>query len=256
MSIKYTSTPSKTLATSLNATAMVFKLNNIQGWDGEDLTSADFGSVAYGVLRNSNNTILELFEFDPSTIADASITINKRGLKFTGDLLTEVTANKLPWVKGDTFVDIGVDTPQMLQSLQEAFEAAVIAGAVPATDTVPGIIKTATPAIFDAGTEDDGTYKYVPSVGLLNSRTFLVDTGAADAYVITPDPAILAYVAGQTFTFKAITANTGTSTLNINGVGVKIIKRGDGAIMLSGNIVVNQIVTVVYDGTEFIVVSE
>jgi len=256
MSLKHLTCPSKILAASITSAAASFKLNNIKGWNGNDLTSADFGTQAFAVIRNANNTILELIEFDPTTIASASITISKRGLKFTGDLTTEVAANKLSWTQGDTFIDIGVDTPQMYQWLQEYVDAAIIAGGVPATDSTAGLVKTATPALFDAGTDDDGTYKYVTPVGLLNSRTYLVDTGAADAYVITPSPAIASYVAGQTFTFKAINANTGTSTLNVSGLGVKTIKRGDGVVMLSGNIVDNQIMTVVYDGTDFIVVSE
>jgi hypothetical protein len=40
------------------------------------------------------------------------------------------------------------------------------------------------------------------------SLTYYADTGAADAYVITPAPAITAYAAGQRFSFKATNANT------------------------------------------------
>ncbi len=141
MSLKYLSCPSKILSASISSSATSFKLNNIEGWDGVDLTSADFGSQAYAVIRNANNTILELIEFDPTTIASASITIVRRGLKFTGDLTTEVAVNKLSWTKGDTYVDIGVDTPQMLQWLQEYIDAAIVAGGVPATTTVLGLSK-------------------------------------------------------------------------------------------------------------------
>lgn len=255
MSLKYLSCPSKILADSITASSTSFKLNNIKGWDGVDLTSANFGSIGYGVIRNANNTVVELFEYDPATIADASITFNKRGLKFDGDLTTEVSANKLSWTKGDTYIDIGVDTPQVLQTLQTNFEAAIVVGGVPATDSVAGLIKTATPALFDAGTDSDGTYKYVPTVGLLNSRTYLVDTGVANAYVITPNPAITSYVAGQTFTFKAINANTTTSTLNVNGLGTKTIKTIEGDALISGRVKANQILTVIYDGADFVVIS-
>lgn len=141
MSLKYLSCPSKILSTSISSSATSFKLNNIKGWDGNDLTSADFGTEAFAVIRNANNTILELIEFDPTTIASASITILRRGLKFTGDLTTEVAANKLAWTKGDTYIDIGVDTPQMYQWLQEYIDTAIPAGGVPATTTVQGISK-------------------------------------------------------------------------------------------------------------------
>lgn len=141
MSLKHLTCPSKTLAASINSSSTSFRLNNIKGWDGVDLTSADFGSQAFAVIRNANNTILELIEFDPTTIASASITIVRRGLKFTGDLTTEVTANKLSWTSGDSQVDIGVDTPQMYQWLQEYVDTAVVAGGVPATTTVLGLAK-------------------------------------------------------------------------------------------------------------------
>ena len=141
MSLKYLTCPSKILDASITASSVSFRLNNIKGWNGIDLTAADFGSQAFAVIRNANNTVLELIEFDPATIANSSITILKRGLKFTGDLTTEVTANKLPWTKGDTFIDIGVDTPQMLQWLQEYIDAAIVAGGIPSTTAVLGLVK-------------------------------------------------------------------------------------------------------------------
>jgi hypothetical protein len=139
--LNFTSIPTKILAESLTAAATSFKLNNITGWDGNALTSADFGSIGYGVFRNSTNTQLEIFEWDTSTIASTSITINKRGLKFDGNVSTEITANKLAWTKGDTFVDLGTDTPQMLQYIQNYVDAAIVAGGVPATTSVLGLVK-------------------------------------------------------------------------------------------------------------------
>ena len=58
---------------------------------------------------------MEIMEFDPSTIANSSITILLRGLKFTGDLTTEVSANKLTWIKNETIVEFGTDVPQFLK---------------------------------------------------------------------------------------------------------------------------------------------
>jgi hypothetical protein len=144
MSLKYTSLPSKILAESITAAATSFKLNNINGWDGEPLVTGDFGSTAYGVFRNATKTAIELFEWDPSTIAAGSITITRRGLQFDGNLTTEVSANKLSWTKGDTIVDLGTDTPQMLQELRDYIDNAVVAGGVPATASVLGLVKMST----------------------------------------------------------------------------------------------------------------
>jgi len=109
-----TSVPTKRLAASIKSDATSFKVGNILSWAGIDLVAEDFGTVAYGCFRNSSGTLMELFEWDPATIASASITLNKRGLKFNGDLTTEVAANKRAWVKGDTLVELGTHTPQLI----------------------------------------------------------------------------------------------------------------------------------------------
>lgn len=109
-----TTVPTKTLSQSISGSSMSFILTDILGWDGNALTSADFGTKAYGVFRNSAGTLMEIFEWDPSTVASASITILARGLKFNGDLTTSVAVNKLTWIKGDTSVEIGTSVPQLI----------------------------------------------------------------------------------------------------------------------------------------------
>lgn len=144
MSLNFNSIPTKTLSESITSAATSFKLNNITGWDGVDLASGDFGTVGYGIFVNANKTQIELFEFDPSTIASASITINKRGLKFTGDLTTQVSGNKFSWTKGDTYVNLGTDTPQIFQWLKEYIDGVAIAGAPDASASTKGIVKMST----------------------------------------------------------------------------------------------------------------
>lgn len=129
--IKFITIPSKRLAESITATSTLLKLNNIEGWDGEDLTSGDFGDLLYAVLRNDQNTVIEIIELDPTTIANATttgITINKRGLQFDGDLTTEVSANKLTWVKNETIVELGTNAPQLLNHTVRVIGAQTIAG--------------------------------------------------------------------------------------------------------------------------------
>jgi len=123
-----TTVPDKTLAESIDGSASSFKISDILGWDGSALTSADFGTKAYAVLRDSNSTLMEIIEFDPSTIASTSITITLRGLKFTGDLTTEVAANKLTWGKGDTIISLGTSVPQLLMHYVDILSAQTIAG--------------------------------------------------------------------------------------------------------------------------------
>lgn len=114
MTIKFTSVPPKTLYQAILSSASSFKLPNIEGWNGVDLTSADFGTQAFGAFLSADRRLLELFEWDPSTIANASITILYRGLKYDGTQTTEVTANKLDWPAGTTSVMLGSDIPQLM----------------------------------------------------------------------------------------------------------------------------------------------
>lgn len=175
-SIKPISVPSKRLAETISGSASAFKLDDILGWDEAALTSADFGTVAYAVFRNSAGTLMELMQFDPTTIASASITITRRGLKFTGDLTTEVSGNKLTWVRGDTIVEIGSHPPQLLNSMVNVYGDQSIAGTKTFT-TVP--VSTASPV----------------------SSTDIVNKAYADALAlgaVTSDANIVPGTAGET----------------------------------------------------------
>lgn len=86
---------------------------------------------------------------------------------------------------------------------------------------------------------------------LLNSHVYAADAESIDTYVITLAPAIAAYTTGQVIHFYANTANTGACTLNVNGKGAKSIKKHHDQALSDGDIEATQIVTVVYDGTNF-----
>jgi hypothetical protein len=79
--------------------------------------------------------------------------------------------------------------------------------------------------------------------------------GTANAQTLTLSPAITAYVAGQTFRFLVGTSNTGATTLNVNAVGAKAIQV-QGAACVGGELVANNIAEVVYDGTQFQLLSQ
>lgn len=84
---------------------------------------------------------------------------------------------------------------------------------------------------------------------------YAADAGGTDAYAITLAPALTSYVTGQHIKFKANTANTGPATLNVNALGAKTIKKNITQDLDSNDILANQIIEVVYDGTNFQMVS-
>ena len=95
----------------------------------------------------------------------------------------------------------------------------------------------------------------------LNQSTFgsAADAGASDAYAITLS-ANYTYATGDVITFKANTANTGSASLNVMpqggaALGAKTIKKNKDEDLATGDIKAGQWVTVVYDGTNFQMVS-
>jgi hypothetical protein len=83
---------------------------------------------------------------------------------------------------------------------------------------------------------------------------YCADAGSSDTYACSLSPAIVSYAAGNSYRFKANTANTGAATLNLNSLGAVAIKKVAGGVttdLADNDIRVNQVVDVVYDGTNF-----
>ena len=89
---------------------------------------------------------------------------------------------------------------------------------------------------------------------LSQSARYAADSGSANAYVATYTPAITTHVVGLQLEFQAAHANSGASTFN-PGPGVKNIKRQNGDALQAGDIPLNGIITVVYDGTNYQLIS-
>lgn len=373
--VKFVTVPSKTLAASINAAASAIQLSDIKGWDGNNLTSANFGDVLWVVLRNSTNTQMELMQLDPTTVANSSITILKRGLDFSGGVV-EVTANKLTWIKNDTIVELGSNPPQLLnqavcvtgvQSIADlktfttmpqctavptnaadlankAYVDSVVGGnanydqnivsgiaganltagqicyqsgsdgkwnvadsssantsvGVPLGIVQATVLSGAPCRILIAGRDKSqttivagSTYYLSTSGGIStnkganirlvgrvpnasttdiivdfygasnadvaltdNSRNYVADTGTTNVLVATMVPSFVAYKTGQLFYLKVLNTNSGAATVNINALGAKTIKKGNGTIDLaSGDIVAGQLITLAYDGTNMQLLS-
>lgn len=87
------------------------------------------------------------------------------------------------------------------------------------------------------------------------SNAILVSTGTAAAFALTYDVGPTGYVKGETFAFFAHVDNSGALTLNINSLGAKSVVRADGVALGAGQIKAGQGVMVVYDGTNFRLLS-
>lgn len=85
---------------------------------------------------------------------------------------------------------------------------------------------------------------------------YKASTGSSNAYILTLTPAPTAYAAGQCFIFNANFANTSAATINVNGLGAKTIKKLNDQDLVSGDIESGQTVQIIYDGTNFQMVSQ
>jgi hypothetical protein len=85
------------------------------------------------------------------------------------------------------------------------------------------------------------------------SPNYAGDSVGTNTITASLTPAITAYAAGMVVAFKAGGTNTSASTLNLNGLGAKSIKKGKtGSLDLGpGDIGLGKTVVGIYDGTNF-----
>jgi hypothetical protein len=81
-------------------------------------------------------------------------------------------------------------------------------------------------------------------------------TGAAYTAAFSPAFSVESLIAGARVTVKLHIANIGASTLNVNGIGAKPILKSNGSALSTGNLKLNSVYTLVYDGTNFILQGE
>jgi hypothetical protein len=95
----------------------------------------------------------------------------------------------------------------------------------------------------DLGQVSKSTANYVAN------GSFYVDSGAADAYVLSgggSKKGITAYQEGMSLLFKVSATNTGASTVNVNSLGNKAITDFNGNALTAGQLLVNDYVEIIF----------
>lgn len=82
-----------------------------------------------------------------------------------------------------------------------------------------------------------------------------VDSGIANAYILTFTANFTAYTDGIVIYWVAGNTNTGASTINVNGLGVVAIVNQDGSALTANQIIAGQVVTIMYKGGVFLLLS-
>ncbi len=261
MSIKYVQTPTFYIAgagTIIGATTVV--LTSFSDIYGNVLTMTSFGDKGYitlepdttneeaatftGIVHNANGTftltgVKTGLAQSPYTETSGLVRQHNGGTKVV------VTDNVEFW---NTFTNKNND--ETIDGQWTFNNTPIVPGTVSdASTTVKGVSKLSVAPLSATNPI---------AVGTNDNRVlvdYAVDSVGTDSYAITPSPAITAYSAGQVFTFKAGTANTGVATLNVSGLGAKTIKKDVSSDLDTGDILLNQIVMVEYDGTNMQLIS-
>jgi|SRR6218665_79086 len=92
--------------------------------------------------------------------------------------------------------------------------------------------------------------KQVQNIAQEQTYNYAVASGT-NTYTIALSPVLLSYVTGQSFKVLFTNANTTASTININGIGTKALKKGGLLDLETGDIVAGTIYTITYDGINF-----
>jgi hypothetical protein len=144
--------------------------------------------------------------------------------------------------------------------VQQAEAKAVQAPYYLATDTNKGTVQipadVALRAGFVLGWDSTGAQVMVGLTSTAAPDVLVAATVAGtDTYTATPSPAITAYSQTSVYILTFTNANTGSATLNINGAGALAIKKNNVALV-ANDITAGQTLIVIYDGTEFELISD
>jgi hypothetical protein len=85
----------------------------------------------------------------------------------------------------------------------------------------------------------------------LAAPAYCVDSGSTDSYVCSVSPAVGGYTTGLRVTLRANTANTGSASLKMNGLGSVTIRKNQSQDLSDNDIKAGQVVELVYDGSIF-----
>ncbi|WP_164574218.1 hypothetical protein [Rhodopseudomonas sp. BR0C11] len=103
----------------------------------------------------------------------------------------------------------------------------------------------------EVGTDDALLTKAVQHLIQRGQPSYAVDTGSANAWVVTLAPACVEYKEGMPIRVKISNAVTGACTINVNGLGAKQVVKLDGSALGPGDLPAGATVQLHYDGTKF-----
>lgn len=252
---------------SIGDTTLV--LQSFTGIDGTNIVTADLGSFAYGTIEPGNGSQEEAILFTGVT-QNANGTATLTGISSLGF--------KTPYTLTTGMQKTHAGASKFILSNDAAFYNNIIlylnsiagAGAANASTTVKGIVQAATTAQVNSATPTGSTgavlvvtpdvlvnstnNQYVSSI-INTGIPYAVATGTASAFTATLASSITSLASGTSLNFLVPTTNASGTTLNVNSLGAKPIKKAINVTLASGDLLPGEITSVVYDGTNFQITS-
>lgn len=105
--------------------------------------------------------------------------------------------------------------------------------------------------VAETDSDDLGIVKSIQQLFQRGQPTYAVDTGAANAMVVTLSPALKEYKAGVSIKVKVAANNTGATTINVNGLGVRAVKNPDGTDLVADDLFAGGMAVLNDDGDHF-----
>ncbi|MBF0153268.1 MAG: hypothetical protein HQL64_05960 [Magnetococcales bacterium] len=118
-----------------------------------------------------------------------------------------------------------------------------------ASDAAPGLLSQKVDG--DTLQADTSAHKIKAMPEAILKKLYAVDGGSTNALSVAPSPAWATYGAGQSVWIKVANANTGATTLNVSGLGIKPVKKPDGSALISGDLEAGGVYLFTYDGADF-----
>lgn len=247
------------LATAISIGSTSFSLSSALDDDGNTIQSG----LYYFTIDNGSTNKEYLAGTVSGTSVTAVVSVSRQGVETSGAVRAHRIGASVILTDFNTF--------------QKYMDNAAVSGAVDASTSAKGITKISVAPVSDpiaVGDNDPRVPTQGENDGLAATTTpattnlfvtqkdlqkgavlYAADAGATDSYAITLSPAPAAYVAGMVCRFKANTINTGGATLNVNSLGAIAIVKKQNVALSTGDIKANQIVEVIYDGTNFQLLS-
>ncbi len=93
--------------------------------------------------------------------------------------------------------------------------------------------------------------------GIINNHhKFALASGTPDSIDLSLSPSISTYLPGSQVMFFAPSSNTDSVLVNVDGLGFVPLNKGYGVKLDSGDLKAGLVVNAIYDGTQFIILSE